>query len=75
MRRKGKKVRTLGPGDFFGEIALVSRKPRTATVTATSQISALVITEQSFRALLEEQPAIGVKILRSLAERVIGDSL
>ena len=75
VRRKGKKVRTLGPGDFFGEIALVSRKPRTATVTATTEISALVITEQSFRALLEEQPAIGVKILRSLAERVIGDSL
>jgi CRP-like cAMP-binding protein len=75
VRRKGRKVRTLGPGDFFGEIALVSRKPRTATVTATSPILALVITEQAFRRLLEDQPAIGVKILRSLAERVIGDSL
>ena len=75
VRRKGRKVRTLGPGDFFGEIALVSRKPRTATVTATSPIRALVITEQSFRRLLEDQPAIGVKILRSLAERVVGDSL
>jgi CRP-like cAMP-binding protein len=75
VRRKGRKVRTLGPGDFFGEIALVSRKPRTATVTATTPIRALVITEQAFRRLLEEQPAIGVKILRSLAERVVGDSL
>ena len=68
-------MRSLGPGDFFGEIALVSRKPRTATVTATSPVLALVITEQAFRRLLEEQPAIGVKVLRSLAERVIGDSL
>ena len=75
VRRKGRKVRSLGPGDFFGEIALVSRKPRTATVTATSPVLALVITEQAFRRLLEEQPAIGVKVLRSLAERVIGDSL
>lgn len=75
VRRKGRKVRTLGPGDFLGEISLVSRKPRTATVTATTPMRALVITEQSFRALLEEQPAIGVKVLRSLAERVIGDSL
>ena len=75
VRRKGKKIRTLGPGDFLGEISLVSRKPRTATVTAITPINALVITEQSFRALLEEQPAIGVKILRSLAERLIGDSV
>ena len=75
VRRNGKKVRTLGPGDFLGEISLVSRKPRTATVTATSPVRALVITEQSFRALLEEQPAIGVKILRSLAERLIGDAV
>src|SRR5262245_33029582 len=75
VRRKGRKVRTLGPGDFLGEISLVSRKPRTATVTATTPIRALVITEQSFRALLEEQPAIGVKILRSLAERLIGDAV
>lgn len=75
VRRKGRKVRILGPGDFFGEIALVSHKPRTATVTATSPVRALVITERSFRALLEEQPTIGMKVLRSLAERVLGDSL
>ena len=75
VRRKGRKVRTLGPGDFLGEISLVSRKPRTATVTATSPIRALVITEQSFRRLLEDQPTIGVKVLRSLAERVIDDTV
>ena len=75
VRRKGRKLRSLGPGDFFGEIALVSKKPRTATVTATSPVRALVITERSFRRLIEEQPAIGVKVLRALAERVADDNL
>ena len=75
VRRKGRKVRSLGPGDFFGEIALVSSKPRTATVTATSPVRALVITERSFKRLLEEQPAIGAKVMRALAERVMDDNL
>jgi CRP/FNR family transcriptional regulator, cyclic AMP receptor protein len=73
VRRKGRKVRSLGPGDFFGEIALVSQKPRTATVTATSPLRALVITDRSFRRLIQDQPAIGVKVLQALAERVSGD--
>ncbi|MGE5691811.1 MAG: cyclic nucleotide-binding domain-containing protein [Pseudomonadota bacterium] len=75
VRRKGRKIRSLGPGDFFGEIALVSSKPRTATVTATSPVRALVITERSFKRLLEEQPAIGAKVMRALAERVMDDNL
>ena len=73
VRRKGRRVRSLGPGDFFGEIALVSQKPRTATVTATSDLRALVITDRSFRRLIQDQPAIGVKVLHALAERVSGD--
>jgi CRP/FNR family cyclic AMP-dependent transcriptional regulator len=73
VRRKGRKVRTLGPGDFFGEVALVSRRPRTATVTASSPVRALVITDRAFRQLLERQPRIGMKVLRALAERVLSD--
>lgn len=75
VRRKNRKVATLKGGDFFGEIALVSRKPRTATVVATSPVRALVITEQSFRGLIEHQPRIQLKVLQALAERVAGDSL
>ena len=75
VRRKNRKVATLKAGDFFGEIALVSRKPRTATVVATSPVRALVVTEQSFRGLMEHQPRIQLKVLQALAERVAGDSL
>jgi CRP-like cAMP-binding protein len=75
VRRKNRKVATLKGGDFFGEIALVSRKPRTATVVASSPVRALVVTEQSFRGLIEHQPRIQLKVLQALAERVAGDSL
>jgi CRP/FNR family transcriptional regulator, cyclic AMP receptor protein len=75
VRRKNRKVATLKAGDFFGEIALVSKRPRTATVVATSPVRALVVTEQSFRGLMEHQPSIQLKVLQALAARVAGDSL
>jgi CRP/FNR family transcriptional regulator, cyclic AMP receptor protein len=68
---KGKrKVRQLSGGDFFGEIALVSDVPRTATVTTASPARALVITDRSFKRLLERSPSIQLKVLRALAERI-----
>ena len=73
--RNGRKVNTLKSGDFFGEIALVHRTPRTATVKATSPVRALVITERNFRTLLERSPEIQRKVLQALAERVAPTTL
>ena len=66
----GERINQLGPGDFFGEIALVWQSPRTATVTTTSRARALVITERSFRGLLDHQPEIERKVLEALAARL-----
>ncbi|HEY2938027.1 MAG TPA: cyclic nucleotide-binding domain-containing protein [Gaiellaceae bacterium] len=70
VQRHGETVNSLSDGDFFGEIALVSRRPRTATVTATSPVRALVVTEQAFGTLLRKNPEIQTKVLQALAERV-----
>ena len=75
VRRKKRKVKTLGPGDFLGEIALVTRTPRTATVTTTTPVRALVVSEQNFRRLLEHTPQVQIKVLEALAERVAATSL
>jgi CRP-like cAMP-binding protein len=73
--KDGQKVNTLHAGDFFGEIALLHHSPRTATVTATSPVHALVITERSFKRLLDEQPEIQFKVLQALAERLAPSTL
>ena len=75
VTKDGKNINKLGAGDFFGEIALVSDSPRTATVTATTPVRALVITDRSFRRLLDEQPEIQRKVLVELAERLAPDHL
>ena len=70
VERGGRHLRTLGRGDFLGEIALVSRVPRTATVTAKSDLRALVITDQGFRSLMASTPEIQAKVLDAFAERL-----
>jgi CRP-like cAMP-binding protein len=75
VRRRNRKVNTLAGGDFFGEIALVSQRPRTATVTTSSPVRALVVTEQSFRSLLDRAPDVQRKVLQALADRVAADSI
>jgi CPA2 family monovalent cation:H+ antiporter-2 len=62
-------------GDFFGEIALISGAPRTATVTATSPVRALVITDRDFRTLLKKSPAMQLRVLEALAERLPPETL
>jgi CRP-like cAMP-binding protein len=70
VTQKGKRIRRLGPGDFLGEIALVTKLPRTATVTTTSPTRALVLTDRDFNALLKRSPEIGQGVLEALGERL-----
>jgi CRP-like cAMP-binding protein len=75
VERGGRKIATLGPGDFAGEIALIAKMPRTATITTTSPVRALVITDRAFRQLLEHAPQIQIGVLSALAERLAPTSL
>jgi CRP/FNR family transcriptional regulator, cyclic AMP receptor protein len=70
VKKNGRRINKMTSGDFFGEIALVSDTPRTATVVATSPVRALVITDRSFKRLLQNSPQIQAKVLSALAERL-----
>ena len=74
VSRSGRKVVDLGPGDWFGEIAILTYKPRTATVTAVSSVRLLVISDRSFRDVVEVTPRIALKVLRSVAARLEHDA-
>lgn len=67
----GKVVNTLGPGDFFGEISLVTGGPRTATVTTRSPARLLVFTAPAFRALLDRAPRIRRRVAATAAIRAL----
>ena len=70
VRKGNRRVSTLGPGDFAGEIALLTEAPRTATVTTTSPVTALRVTRKGFSALLGTSPRIQQKVLKALAGRL-----
>jgi CRP/FNR family transcriptional regulator, cyclic AMP receptor protein len=75
VRRKGRKRGTLGAGSFVGEMALLSREPRSATVTAVTTVDVLVIVDRAFVALLDQTPEIWLKVARALAERTNADEV
>jgi CRP/FNR family cyclic AMP-dependent transcriptional regulator len=66
-------VNELGPGDFVGEIALVSGKPRTATVRTKGPARVLVVTASGFRTLMRDVPSIKDKVLAAVTARLADD--
>ena len=70
VTKGGKRLVTRGPGEFFGEIALIATVKRTATVTAKTPIRCFILTRGDFRRVLDESPGVQRKVLEALAERV-----
>lgn len=70
VRRDGRKVADLGPGDFLGELAVLSGAPRTATVVATSDMVLEALNRREFMAVLDESPKLAKKILIGAVKRL-----
>ena len=69
-RRGGRKIGEIGPGSFFGEMSLLDQGPRTATVTAETDMHLLVLSSRSFSSLMYDVPSVAQRILAGMAERV-----
>jgi CRP-like cAMP-binding protein len=70
VERDGRSIAERGPGEIFGEIALLSEVPRTATVTAIEPCRLFVIGHREFHALMGELPSFRLQVLESLARRI-----
>jgi CRP-like cAMP-binding protein len=68
VEKNGKLIRQLSGGDFFGEISLIDREPRTATVIAETDMSLLIVHKTSFDLLLDAIPGLQKKMLVSLCK-------
>jgi CRP-like cAMP-binding protein len=68
--RRGARPATLRPGEYFGEMALLDRRPRSATVMAETELSALRISADAFGKLLRGEPSIAIRLLETLSVRV-----
>jgi CRP-like cAMP-binding protein len=64
------KTRTLGPGDSFGEMALLDHHGRSATVKADTDVSLATIPEWGFKSFLEEHPEVAYRLLQELSHRI-----
>ncbi|HUO48882.1 MAG TPA: cyclic nucleotide-binding domain-containing protein [Acidimicrobiales bacterium] len=70
VRRNGRKVASLGRGQYFGELSLLDRRPRSATVVSESAMTLLVLDQRRFNGLLDAVPALSHKLLVAMAARI-----
>lgn len=67
---EGETIGTLGPGDFFGELALIEEHPRSATVVAETEVECVLFVAWEFTALLKEHPQMAVPLMNALIARL-----
>jgi CRP-like cAMP-binding protein len=70
VTKDGAHVADLGPGDFCGEIAILERERRTATVVATTPVTAIVMLSRDFETMAHEMPDVAVQIHSAIRERM-----
>jgi CRP/FNR family transcriptional regulator, cyclic AMP receptor protein len=70
VRQGDRVVATRGPGEYVGEIALLDKRPRTATVVATAPVSLEVLSRREFMSLLAQAPELSEQILATVAQRL-----
>ena len=70
VSKDGRELRTLGPGDYFGEISMIDGRPRSATVTAQEPLKAMAIPHQDFEAVIDEDPEFARRLLKTLCARL-----
>ena len=70
VSRQGNKIATLGPGDAFGELALLERAPRNSTIVAETDMELVVLGQREFAGLIDEVPGFARKLLAGMAKRL-----
>jgi CRP-like cAMP-binding protein len=70
VSRQGRKIAILGPGDAFGELALLERAPRNSTIVAESDMELVVLGQREFAGLIDEVPGFARKLLAGMAKRL-----
>lgn len=70
VRRDDQTIATLGPGDFFGELAVLAGVPRTATVVAITDMTVEALNRREFSTLLDDNPRLAKKILLGAVRRL-----
>ena len=70
VTRGGRRLRELVPGDFFGEMAFLHPAPRTATVTARSDLRVMVLDSRAMDVVVEREPVVSRRLLETMADRI-----
>lgn len=73
VKRGNRTIATLGPGEYFGELALIRETPRTATVVAKDPTTCLALTRWDFKGIVVSNPSIAIRLLETVANRLQDD--